>query len=130
MPKRRSVAYLLSVHGADRPGIVSAVTAQVAAVGGNITDLTTRLTGDLYVLLAEVDLPEALDHALFTAHLRALRAGLPVAPPRYCFATHRRIGTGPVFDNIDAGALGPSLELLDGGRTKGVPRHEKRSLSG
>lgn len=54
-------AYLLSVHGADRPGIVSAVTAQVATVGGNITDLTTRLTGDLYVLLAEVDLPEAVD---------------------------------------------------------------------
>ncbi|MGZ4610003.1 MAG: glycine cleavage system protein R [Actinomycetes bacterium] len=53
--------YLLSVHGADRPGIVSAVTAEVAAVGGNITDLSTRLTGELYVLLAEVDLPHTAD---------------------------------------------------------------------
>ena len=54
---RRGSAYLLSVHGGDRPGIVSAVAAEVADVGGNITDLTTRLAGDLYVLIAEVDLP-------------------------------------------------------------------------
>jgi glycine cleavage system transcriptional repressor len=53
--------YLLSVHGADRPGIVSAVTAVVAEAGGNVTDLSTRLSGELYVLLAEVDLPAAVD---------------------------------------------------------------------
>ena len=53
--------YLLSVHGADRPGIVSEITAVVASAGGNVTDLSTRLTGDLYVLLAEVDLPNAAD---------------------------------------------------------------------
>ena len=46
-------SYLLSVHGADRPGIVAAVTRMVAAVGGTITDLATRLSGDLYVLTAE-----------------------------------------------------------------------------
>ena len=49
--------YLVSVHGADRLGIVAAVTGVVAAAGGNITDLTTRLTGPLYVLIAEVDVP-------------------------------------------------------------------------
>ncbi|BCJ53667.1 amino acid-binding protein [Actinoplanes sp. NBRC 14428] len=49
--------YLVSVHGADRLGIVAAVTRVVADVGGNITDLTTRLTGPLYVLIAEVELP-------------------------------------------------------------------------
>src|SRR4029453_13636493 len=49
--------YLVSVHGADRLGIVAAVTRVVAAAGGNITDLTTRLTGPPYVLIAEVDLP-------------------------------------------------------------------------
>ena len=53
--------YLLTVHGGDRPGIVSSIASQVAAVGGNITDLTTRLAGDLYVLLAEVDLPPGAD---------------------------------------------------------------------
>jgi glycine cleavage system transcriptional repressor len=49
--------YLLSVHGADRPGIVSAVTRMIASVGGTITDQTTRLSGALYVLTAEVELP-------------------------------------------------------------------------
>jgi len=57
-------AYLVSVHGADRLGIVAAVTREVAEVGGNVTDLTTRLTGPLYVLVAEVDLPEAAASSL------------------------------------------------------------------
>ena len=48
---------MLSVHGADRLGIVAAVTRVVAAAGGNVTDLTTRLSGALYVLVAEVELP-------------------------------------------------------------------------
>ncbi len=48
---------MVSVHGADRPGIVHRVGAAIAAAGGNITDLSTRLAGDLYVLVAEVDLP-------------------------------------------------------------------------
>ena len=70
--------YLLSVHGGDRPGIVSAVTAEVAAVGGNVTDLTTRLTGDLYVVLAEVDLPPGADDAALAGRLRAVGAELGV----------------------------------------------------
>jgi glycine cleavage system transcriptional repressor len=49
--------HLMSVHGADRLGIVAAVTREVARAGGNITDLTTRLAGPLYVLVAEVSLP-------------------------------------------------------------------------
>jgi glycine cleavage system transcriptional repressor len=61
--------YVLSVHGADRPGIVSALTGVVAAAGGNLTDLTTRLTGDLYVLLAEVSLPESADVEAVRARL-------------------------------------------------------------
>jgi glycine cleavage system transcriptional repressor len=51
-------AYVVSVHGADRLGIVAAVTRVVAGAGGNITDLSTRLAGTLYVLVAEVDLPD------------------------------------------------------------------------
>ncbi len=53
--------WILSVHGADRPGIVSTVVGVVASAGGNITDLTTRLAGDLYLLVAEVDLPADAD---------------------------------------------------------------------
>ena len=33
----------------------------LADVGGNITALTTRHAGDLYVLIAEVDLPSTVD---------------------------------------------------------------------
>jgi glycine cleavage system transcriptional repressor len=58
--------YLVSVHGADRLGIVAAVTRVVAAGGGNITDLTTRLTGPLYVLVAEVELPPSAADGLAT----------------------------------------------------------------
>jgi glycine cleavage system transcriptional repressor len=64
--------YLLTVHGGDRPGIVSAVTAQVAAAGGNVTDLTTRLTGDLYVVLAEVDLPTDADVDALSGRLQTV----------------------------------------------------------
>jgi glycine cleavage system transcriptional repressor len=71
-------SYLLSVHGGDRPGIVSSLAAEVAKVGGNITDLTTRLAGELYVLTAEVDLPAAVDPDALAAALRDVASGLGV----------------------------------------------------
>jgi glycine cleavage system transcriptional repressor len=64
--------HVLTVHGGDRAGIVSTLVGEVARVGGNVTDLTTRLSGDLYVLVAEVDLPAGCDvEALQTALRRA-----------------------------------------------------------
>lgn len=60
-PATGGSGWLLTVHGGDRPGIVSTVVREVAAVGGNITDLTTRLSGDLYLLVAELDLPAGTD---------------------------------------------------------------------
>jgi glycine cleavage system transcriptional repressor len=71
-------SYLLSVHGGDRPGIVSSLAGEVAKVGGNITDLTTRLAGDLYVLTAEVDLPEGVDADALTTDLRSVADSLGV----------------------------------------------------
>ncbi|GAA5202217.1 amino acid-binding protein [Rugosimonospora acidiphila] len=53
--------YTLLVHGADRLGIVAAVTGVLAEVGGNVTDLTTRLSGTLYLLSAEIDVPSGVD---------------------------------------------------------------------
>ena len=64
--------YVLTVHGGDRPGIVSAVARVVAAAGGNITDLTTRLAGELYLLVAEVDLPHDADADRLRGDLRAV----------------------------------------------------------
>ena len=70
--------YLLSVHGADRPGIVATVTGLVAEAGGNVTDLSTRLSGDLYVLLAEVDLPGTVDPEELSRDLAAVGSDLGV----------------------------------------------------
>src|SRR5690349_11712205 len=74
----RGSAYLLSVHGGDRPGIVSSVVAEVAKVGGNITDLTTRLAGELYVLIAEVDLPASADRDALQRSLEGVAGELGV----------------------------------------------------
>lgn len=71
-------SWILSVHGGDRPGIVSAVVAVIAGVGGNITDLTTRLAGDLYLLVAEVDLPPGADVDAVERDLAAVAADLGV----------------------------------------------------
>jgi glycine cleavage system transcriptional repressor len=70
--------FVLSLHGADRLGIVAAVTRVLADAGGNITDLTTRLAGDLYVLLVEVDLPSTVEIEPLTARLREVARGLGV----------------------------------------------------
>ncbi|PVG81719.1 amino acid-binding protein [Nocardioides gansuensis] len=71
-------SWVLTVHGGDRPGIVSRIIGEVAAVGGNVTDLTTRLAGDLYLLVAEVDLPAGVDAEAVRRSLAAAAAELGV----------------------------------------------------
>lgn len=48
----------LSVYGADRPGIVAGVSAAVAEVGANVTDLETQVVGTdddpIYAMLIEL----------------------------------------------------------------------------
>lgn len=70
--------YLVTVHGADRLGIVARLASVIAAAGGNITDLTTRLSGTLYVLLAEVDLPRSADVESLQSQLAEVSAELGV----------------------------------------------------
>lgn len=70
--------WVLTVHGGDRPGIVSAVTREVAAVGGNIADLSTRLTGELYLLIAELSLPEEVDADALAGAIGSVAADLGV----------------------------------------------------
>lgn len=70
--------WVLTVHGGDRPGIVSSIVAQIAGVGGNITDLTTRLAGELYLLVAEIDLPVGVDVEALQAAIAAAAADLGV----------------------------------------------------
>jgi glycine cleavage system transcriptional repressor len=55
-------SHVLTVYGADHPGIVHAVSSALAELGVNITDLETRLSGTpespLYVMMLEVALGE------------------------------------------------------------------------
>ena len=57
--------HIITVYGADHPGIVHAAARAVADGGGNITDLNTRLTEEggsaLYVLMMEVAAPTRVD---------------------------------------------------------------------
>jgi len=50
----------------------------IADAGGNITDLSTRLSGPLYVLLAEVDIPRSIDIEALQNRLADVSAELGV----------------------------------------------------
>jgi glycine cleavage system transcriptional repressor len=63
-------SYALRVHGADRPGIVAAITGVVARNGANIVDLGTRLGDGLYVLMAELQLPSEASAVALGAELQ------------------------------------------------------------
>ena len=53
-------SHILSVYGADHPGIVHSVAEALAEHGANITDMRTRLTGDsadpVYVMFLELEI--------------------------------------------------------------------------
>lgn len=71
-PDREGIGFVISVHGADRVGIVAAITGAIASYGGNITDLQTRLGSGLYVVVAEACFPSDIDVAKLTAALKAV----------------------------------------------------------
>lgn len=74
--------WAVTVHGADRPGIVHRVTSLLAAHRANIVDLAThQLTTDAgtgYVVLLSVLLPTTADAAALESALDALAADLGV----------------------------------------------------
>jgi glycine cleavage system transcriptional repressor len=57
--------HIISVYGADRPGIVYSVARELARRKVNITDLNTQVVGSkerpVYVMVLEVDIPESVD---------------------------------------------------------------------
>jgi glycine cleavage system transcriptional repressor len=57
-------SHVITLYGADHPGIVNAVTAVLAERGVNITDLDTHLVGEetdpAYMMILEVALPDGL----------------------------------------------------------------------
>ncbi len=66
---------VVSVHGADHPGIVAAVTRALADAGVNVCDLQTRLARDLYVMIIDVAVPPELGLEALDARLHADAAG-------------------------------------------------------
>ena len=70
--------FVISVHGADRVGIVSAITAAIASFDGNITDLQTRLGGGLFVVIAEADFPPGTQEEQLRAALAEVGAQVGV----------------------------------------------------
>jgi glycine cleavage system transcriptional repressor len=67
-------SHMVSVYGADHPGIVHAVSSALAGLGVTITDLETRLAGDgaVYAMQLEVALPEHADAAVVQRALKAV----------------------------------------------------------
>jgi glycine cleavage system transcriptional repressor len=55
--------HLVTLYGADHPGIVHRVTSALAAADVNVTNLTTRLADDVYVMVLEVAAPGDVDPA-------------------------------------------------------------------
>jgi glycine cleavage system transcriptional repressor len=68
--------WVVSVHGADHPGILAAVTRALADANVNVHDLHTRVVGEdggrpLYVMFMEVSTPPELAEDELRARLRA-----------------------------------------------------------
>ena len=57
--------HMVSVYGADKPGIIFKVAEKLASLGANITDLTSRVIGEgsapVYAVMLEVVFPEGTD---------------------------------------------------------------------
>jgi glycine cleavage system transcriptional repressor len=57
-------SHVVTVYGADHPGIVAAVAEALAAAGASVTDLRTRLADELYVMTIEVSGGDGAEEAL------------------------------------------------------------------
>jgi len=74
--------HVVSVYGADHPGILASITAGLAAAGVNVCDLRTRLVESdaVYVMIVDVAVPAAVDEGALRAALEAVaeREGVDV----------------------------------------------------
>jgi glycine cleavage system transcriptional repressor len=71
--------HMASLYGADRPGQVAAVAERLAALGVNISGLSTRLEGKVSVQEVELTVPDGVDirkELTEVAHERGIRLEL------------------------------------------------------
>lgn len=63
-PRGKQSNYIITLHGADRAGIVYRTASLLSKLGVNITDLETTVTGGtekVYIMVIEVFVPESVD---------------------------------------------------------------------
>jgi len=80
--------HIISVYGSDRPGIVFSVSKELADRKVNITDMNTQVVGSkerpVYVMVLEVDIPEAVDmkelQAVFERIKKEIGVSISVRP--------------------------------------------------
>lgn len=80
-PPEPSRPCMLTVYGADQPGIVYQVTRLLAERGVNVTDVKTRVVNagrPVYLMHLEVELPAEVDPSALDEALRTLGAQLAV----------------------------------------------------
>ncbi|MHB8670000.1 MAG: glycine cleavage system transcriptional repressor [Acidimicrobiales bacterium] len=75
-------SFSLSLHGADRPGIVHRVASLLASESVNIVDLTTRVIGEpgrpVYAMTLDVTLPNDCDPDALAERLGVLASELDI----------------------------------------------------
>ncbi|MBE0604459.1 MAG: ACT domain-containing protein [Deltaproteobacteria bacterium] len=75
--------YVISVYGADRPGIVHAVARELAAFGVNVTDMPTQVVGPeerpVYVMVLEAAIPDAVELKELDGAFERIRKELAVS---------------------------------------------------
>lgn len=81
-PELKGELCMISVYGADKPGIVYQVTKELGDRNINITDLNTKLIGDklkpVYVMMLEAMLPENSELEEVETWMKSLKEKLQV----------------------------------------------------
>lgn len=81
-PELEGELCMISVYGADKPGIVYQVAKELGDRNINITDLNTKLIGDklkpVYVMMLEAMLPENTELEEVEAWMKSLKEKLQV----------------------------------------------------
>lgn len=72
--EEQGAPYIISVYGADKPGIVSGITRVLADLGANVTDVETKHTGDrdgatVFLMVLEISLPDRVTEKQLRATL-------------------------------------------------------------
>lgn len=73
-----SKPYVVSLYGADRPGIVHTVTRAFADKAVNITDFVSHLVDGSYTMMLDIDVPIEIDQDSLSAELQAIAKELGV----------------------------------------------------